>query len=88
MVEGLAIRRTNSGAGTIRRSSVKDKPRDNNYYIEDGYRAAILSVFIVSKEERPRRCFLCVGLVFRLEPGNPCIEALPTEVPKKYLKGG
>ena len=80
VVEGPAIRRTNSGAGTMRRSSVKDEPReDSYYYTEDGRRTAVLSIFIVSEEERLRRCFLCVGLALCLEPGDPCIEELTYE---------
>ena len=78
-MEGPAIRRTNtSGAGT-RRSSVKDDPREDCYYVEDSRRTAMLSVFIASKEERPRRCFLYVGLALRLEPGDPYIEELTYE---------
>ncbi|KAK4139042.1 uncharacterized protein C8A04DRAFT_41024 [Dichotomopilus funicola] len=79
VVEGPAVRRTNSRAGTMRRSSVKDKPREDSYYTEDGRRTAVLSVFIASKEERPRRCFLYIGLVLHLEPGDPCIEELTHE---------
>jgi len=80
VVKGPAIRRTNtSGAGTTQRSSVKDKPRKDGRYAEDNRHAAILSIFIASKEERPRRYFLCVGLALRLEPDNPCIEELTYE---------
>ncbi|KAK3332197.1 hypothetical protein B0T19DRAFT_397983 [Cercophora scortea] len=66
VVEGPAVRRTNSGAGTMRRSSAKDEPREDSYYAEDGRRAAVLSVFIAS-------------LALRLEPGDPCIEELTHE---------
>jgi len=60
-------------------SSVKDEPREDGRYAEDGRHVAVLSVFIASKEERPRRCFLCVGLALRLEPDDPCIEELTHE---------
>jgi len=63
----------------MRRSSVKDEPREDGYYTEDSRRAAILSIFIVSKEERPRRYFLYVGLALRLKPDNPYIEELTHE---------
>ncbi|KXX77138.1 hypothetical protein MMYC01_207556 [Madurella mycetomatis] len=80
VVEGPAVRRTNtSGAGTMQPSSVKDEPREDGRCAQDGRYAAVLSVFIASKEERPRRCFLCVGLALRLEPDDPCIEELTHE---------
>ncbi|KAK3318207.1 C2H2 finger domain protein [Apodospora peruviana] len=80
VVEGPAVRRTNtSRAGTMQRSSVQDEPREDGRYAEYGRHAAVLSVFIASEEERPRRCFLCVGMALGLELDDPCIEELTHE---------
>jgi hypothetical protein len=41
-------------------------------------------VFVASQEERPRRCFLCVGLALRLGLDDPNIEELTHEF---YIAG-
>jgi hypothetical protein len=79
VVEGRAVRRANTfGAGTRQQSPVRDEsPRDKPTV--DGRYAAVLSVFVASEDERPRRYFLCIGLALCLEPGDPCIEELTHE---------
>lgn len=38
--------------------------------------AALLSVFIKNEEDRPRRCFICVGKACSLPPGDPLAQEL------------
>ena len=74
VAEGPVIRRTNcSKAEITQRSTIEEEPS------VDGRRTAMLSVFVTSQEERPRRCFLCVGLAFRLELDDPHVEELTRE---------
>ena len=73
MVEGPIIRPTNRLRARVARSPIKDEPS------VDIRLTAVLSLFIASEEERPRKCFLCIGLVLRLEADDPRIEGLTHE---------
>ena len=40
---------------------------------------ALISVLVKNDEERPRRCFICVGRALSLDPGDSGITALTHE---------
>lgn len=59
---------------TARRAkiSAKKDPEPNPSQLNDNcLEAAVLSVFVNSATERPRRCFMCVGAALSLEPDDP-----------------
>ncbi|KAK0612279.1 hypothetical protein B0T17DRAFT_401349 [Bombardia bombarda] len=72
VVEGLAACRTNSSTtNVVQQSVIKDDPPTGSRL-----HVAAMSVFITKDEDRPGRCFLCVGEALRLELDDPCIDKL------------
>ncbi|KAH8744320.1 C2H2 finger domain protein [Diaporthe sp. PMI_573] len=71
VVEGPATCRTNSSTANSAQQSVKGDPP-----ISSHLHVAAMSVFITKDEDRPRRCFLCVGEALCLEPDDPRIDKL------------
>ena len=67
--EGRTPRRTGAAATNLTR-------RPQKPVTESPVDAAVLSVFVKSEKERPRRCFMCVGKAASLPPNDPQVPAL------------
>lgn len=70
--EGRTLRRT--GAAVTKSTSRLQKP-----VMESPVDAAVLSVFVKSEKEGPRRCLMCVGKACSLSPDDPQVSALINE---------
>lgn len=70
--EGRTLRRT--GAAVTKPTRRLQKPA-----AESPVDVAVLSVFVKSEKERPRRCFICVGKARPLSPDDPRVPALINE---------
>jgi len=72
VIEGPAACRTNNSTTTVMQQPVtkSDPPASSHLHV------AAMSVFITKDEDRPRRCFLCVGEALHLEPDDPRIDKL------------
>ncbi|KAH0593457.1 hypothetical protein MHUMG1_08915 [Metarhizium humberi] len=67
--EGPTVRRTNIPSTTaVSRESLHESSEDNPLFL------ATMSVFIDKPEQRPRRCFLCIGAALRLPLDDPRVE--------------
>ncbi|KAF5131527.1 hypothetical protein E5D57_007882 [Metarhizium anisopliae] len=66
--EGPTVRRTNIPSTTVSRESLHEPSEDNPLFL------ATMSVFIDKPEQRPRRCFLCIGAALRLPLDDPSVE--------------
>lgn len=67
--EGPTVRRTNIPSTTaVSRESLHGPSEDSPLFL------ATLSVFIDKPEQRPRRCFLCIGVALLIPLDNPCVE--------------
>ena len=66
--EGPTVRRINIPSTTVSRESLHEPSEDNPLFL------ATMSVFIDKPEQRPRRCFLCIGAALRLPLDDPSVE--------------
>ncbi|KAH7012484.1 C2H2 finger domain protein [Microdochium trichocladiopsis] len=74
VAEGRTARRTNVSAAK------KQVPSPGSPSPEESpLKAAMLSVFIENEQERPRRCFLCIGAALTLGPDDPHVQKLTSE---------
>lgn len=72
--EGHTVRRTDtSSIEPSRLPDTHDPPADSPVY------AAMMSVFVKTKKERPRRCFVCVGKALSLASNDPRVQDLIRE---------
>lgn len=72
--EGLAVRQTKISSNELTLCPpTNDPPADDPRHI------ALMSTFVSSEKERPRRCFLCVGKALSLAPDDPYIGVLTRE---------
>ncbi|KAH8799040.1 hypothetical protein F5884DRAFT_863685 [Xylogone sp. PMI_703] len=69
--EGRAIPLKSSGS--TEQSSISTSPDPPP---KSPLHAAVMSLFVKNKKERPRRCFVCVGKAMSLSSGDPRIEEL------------
>ena len=72
VVEPPTVRRTNHSAANVAQlSAIEDGPWSSNRV-----HMASVSVYIAKDEDRPRRCFICVGEALHLEPDDYRIDTL------------
>ena len=71
--EGLAVRRNKTSFGQSRQSVTNEPATESPLHV------AIKSVLIKSENERPRRCFLCVGKALSLVQEDSAIRDLTRE---------
>ncbi|KAH6974005.1 hypothetical protein EDB80DRAFT_595661 [Ilyonectria destructans] len=72
--EGQTVRRTNtSSTEPSRRATPGDAPAESPLHV------AMMSIFVKTERERPRRCFVCVGKALSLAPDDAAVEDLIRE---------
>lgn len=69
--EGQTVRRTNtSSAYPSSGATIAEPPAESPLHM------ALMSIFVKTEKERPRKCFLCVGKALSLTPDDPQTEEL------------
>ena len=71
--EGITVPRRPTRPFKSAMSSVSEPPAERLQH------AALMSVFVRNDDERPRRCFICVGRALSLSPDDPNITTLTRE---------